>query len=210
MAGAERHRRHCREREQKTVRTKRTKRLSRESERKPGRSAGSSRSKAKARGESSLKGLVIGAVAGSSNASRRASLVGFSFLIKLIVGFFAVVLFSVFRFAEEGVRFAEGGEGRSLAEIRRRLPLVGDGAGRSIEVFVLSLCAVWICTGVCATLRAAAARVVRGAKIGDDGVTAVAAAGTSVAGGRTKRTSALDRSTEMGEAVGAVGEGGSV
>ena len=133
MAGAERHRRHCREREQKTVRTKRTKRLSRESERKPGRSAGSLRSKAKARGESSLKGLVIGAVAGSSNASRRALLVGFSFLIKLIVGFFPVVLFSVFCFAEGGVRFAEGGEGRSLVEGKECSPLGGVRAGHSKE-----------------------------------------------------------------------------
>jgi len=57
-----------------------------------------------------------------------------------------VVLFSVFL-------FAEGGEGRSLAEIRRRLPLVGVGAERSIVVVVLSLYAVYTCTGVCATLR---------------------------------------------------------
>jgi len=87
--------------------------------------------------------------------------------------------------------------------------LVGDGAERSIEVFVLSLCAVWICTGICATMRASAVRVKRSARIGGEGVTAVAAAGTSVAGGRTKRTSALDRSTKMGEPVGVVGERGS-
>jgi len=49
-------------------------------ERKPGRSADSSWSRAKARGESALKGLVIIAGTGSSNASRRASFVGFSFL----------------------------------------------------------------------------------------------------------------------------------
>ena len=53
--------------------------------------------------------------------------------------------------------------------------------------------------------------VMRGTKIGGEGVTAVAGkAGTSVAGSRTKRTSALDRSTEMGEPIGAVGGGDSV
>ena len=88
--------------------------------------------------------------------------------------------------------------------------MVDDGAERSIEVFVLSLCAAWICTGLCATVRASAVRVKRCAGIGGEGVTAVAAAGTPVAGGRTKRTSVLDRSTKMGEPVGVVGEEGSV
>ena len=130
-------------------------------ERRPGRSADSSCSRAKTRSESSLKGLVIGAGAGSSNASKRASFVGFSFLFKPKVVFVAVRAFPVFL-------FADGGEGRSLVVIKRRLPLGGDGAERSIKVVVLSLCAVWLCTGVCAALRAAAARVVRGAKGGDD------------------------------------------
>ena len=57
----------------------------------------------------------------------------FSFLIKLIVGFFPVVLFSVFCFAEGGVRFAEGGEGRSLVEGKECSPLGGVRAGHSKE-----------------------------------------------------------------------------
>ena len=43
-------------------------------------------------------------------------------------------------------------------EIKVRLPLSGVGAERSIEVIVLSLCAVWVCTGVCASMCAAARR----------------------------------------------------
>ena len=56
--------------------------FARESERKPGRSADGSWSKAKARGESIFKGLVAGAGAWSSNAGRRAS---------SLVGCFAVL-----------------------------------------------------------------------------------------------------------------------
>jgi len=53
--------------------------FAREAERKPVRSADSSGSKAGARGESTLKGLVIVAGAGSSNASGRASFVSVFF-----------------------------------------------------------------------------------------------------------------------------------
>ena len=95
-------------------------------------------------------------------------------------------------------------------EIKERLPLSGVGVERSIEVVLLPLCAVWICTGISVSLRTAAAHVVHIAKVGGEGVFAVAAAGTSVAGGRTKRTSALDISTEMEDPVGAVGGGDSV
>ena len=54
-------------------------------ERKPGRSARSSRSKSSSRDESTLKGLVEGVgAAGSSNASGRASFVGvLTFLVSI-------------------------------------------------------------------------------------------------------------------------------
>jgi len=56
------------------------------------RSAGSSRSKSSLRDVSTLKGLVEGVgVAGSSNASGRASFVGFSVLLERAGAFFAVL-----------------------------------------------------------------------------------------------------------------------
>ncbi len=81
-------------------------------------------------------------------------------------------------------------------EIKECLPFSGVGAERSVEVLVLSVCAMLLCTGVCASVRAAeTVRVARIAIVG--GVSGVAAAGTSVTRSRTKRISALDRSTEM-------------
>ena len=68
----------------------------------------------------------------------------------------------------------------------------------------MSVCAMSVCTGVCATVRAAAAREVRNARVGGGGVSTDDGVGTSVAGDGTERTSALDRSTEMGDPVGAV------
>ncbi|CAL6334826.1 unnamed protein product [Bathycoccus prasinos] len=57
-----------------------------EAEGKPGRSAGSSRSKSSLRDVSTLKGLVEGVgAAGASNASGRASFVGFSVLLERAV-----------------------------------------------------------------------------------------------------------------------------
>ena len=55
-----------------------------------------------------------------------------------------------------------------------------------------------------------AARVVRSVRDSGEGISAVAVAGTSGAVGRAKRTSALDRSTEMGGSEGAEDGGGSV
>ena len=49
-----------------------------------------------------------------------------------------------------------------------------------------------------------------GVKVSGEGVSAVAAAGTSAAVGRAKRTSASDRSTEMGGSEGAEDGGDSV
>ena len=118
-------------------------------ERKPGRSARSSRSKSSSRDVSTLKGLVKGVgAAGSSNAGGRASFVGFSVLLERAGAFFAV-LFCVFLLSVVG-------EGRSLAEERERLPLPlsGVGAERSIKVLMLAVCAVPVCTGVCASVRA--------------------------------------------------------
>ena len=92
------------------------------------------------------------------------------------------------------------GEGRSLAEKRERLllPLSGVGAERSIKVlmlavcavpvctgvcasvrvmrFALALCAVSVCTGGCAAVRVTAARVVRPALGGDEGGSVVSVA----------------------------------
>ena len=48
------------------------------------------------------------------------------------------------------------------------------------------------------------------AKVGEEGDSVIAAAGASVTLGRTKRTSALDRSTEMGGPVAADDGGDSV
>ena len=59
-------------------------------------------------------------------------------------------------------------------------------------------------------MRAAAAREVRNARVGGGGVSTDDAVGTSVVGNGTKRTSALDKSTEMGDPVEAVGNGDSV
>ena len=78
--------------------------IARGAEREPGSSAVSLWSKAKACGESALKGLVIGAGAGSSNASKRASLVGFPFVFEEKVGFFAVVATPCFSFDRSGRR----------------------------------------------------------------------------------------------------------
>ena len=58
--------------------------------------------------------------------------------------------------------------------------------------------------------RAAAARVVRSVRVSGEGISTVAVAGTSAAVGRAKRTSALDRSAEMGGSEGAEDGGGSV
>lgn len=55
-------------------------------------------------------------------------------------------------------------------EIKERLPLGGVGAERATAVVMLSVCAISVCTGVCATLRAAAARVARIARVGGEGV----------------------------------------
>ena len=114
-----------------------------EAEGKPGRSAGSSRSKSSLRDVSTLKGLVEGVgFAGSSSASGRASFVGFSVLLERAGAFFAV-LFCFFLVSVVG-------EGRSLAEKRERLPLPlgGVGAERSIKVMMLAVCAMPVCTGV--------------------------------------------------------------
>jgi hypothetical protein len=64
-----------------------------EAERKPGRSAGSSRSKSSLRDVSTLKGLVKGVgFAGSSNASERASFVGFSvFAVLFCLSFLSII-----------------------------------------------------------------------------------------------------------------------
>lgn len=85
-------------------------------------------------------------------------LVGFSFLLEWAGDFFAV-LFCV-------VLLAEVGEGRSLVEIRERLPLGGVGEERSVKVLMLTVCAMSVCTGVCASVRAATARVARIAIVG--------------------------------------------
>jgi len=98
----------------------------------PGSSADSLWSKAKACGESALKGLVNGTGAGSSNASKRASLVGFPFVFEVEVGFFAVVAIPVFL-------LTEAGEGRSLVERIKRLPLIGVEAGRPEVMLVKTL-----------------------------------------------------------------------
>ena len=112
---------------------------------------------------------------------------------------------------------AVAGEGRSLVEIKKRLPFGGVGAERATAVVMLSVCAMSVsamsvcamsvCTEVCATVRAAAAREVRNARVGGGGVSIDDGVGTSVARDGTERTSALDRSTEMGDPVAAV-EGG--
>ena len=111
-----------------------------EAERKPGRSAGSSKSKSSLRDVSTLKGLVKGVgFAGSSNASERASFVGFSvFAVLFCLSFLSII-----------------GEGRSLAETRERLPLplAGVRAERSIKVLMLAVCAVPVCTGISASMR---------------------------------------------------------
>ena len=111
-----------------------------ETERKPGRSAGSSMSKSSLRDVSTLKGLVKGVgFAGSSNASERASFVGFSvFAVLFCLSFLSII-----------------GEGRSLAETRERLPLplAGVRAERSIKVLMLAVCAVPVCTGISASMR---------------------------------------------------------
>ena len=141
-------------------------------ERKPGRSARSSGSKSSSRDVSTLKGLVKGVgAAGTSNAGGRASFVGFSVLLERAGAFFAV-LFCVFLLSVVG-------EGRSLAEKRERLPLPlsGVGAERSIKVLMLAVCAVPVCTGVCASVRVTAARVVRPALVGDEGGSVVSVAG---------------------------------
>jgi hypothetical protein len=101
--------------------------------------------------------------------------------------------------------------------IKKRLPFVGVGAERATTVVMLSVCvmslcamsvcAMSVCTGVCATVRAAAAREVRSARVGGGGVSIDDGVGTSVARNGTERTSALDRSTEMGDPVAAVGSG---
>ena len=92
-----------------------------EAERKPGRSAGSSRSKSSSRDGSTLKGLVDGVgAAGSSNAGGRASFVGFSVLLERAGAFFAVLL-CVFILSVVG----EG----TLAKERERLPLPLSGVG---------------------------------------------------------------------------------
>ncbi len=70
------------------------------------------------------------------------------------VVFFAVGALPVFLLKETG-------EGRSLMEIKERLPLNGVGAERSKAVLVLSVCAMWVCTGFCASVRAAAVLVER-------------------------------------------------
>ena len=103
-------------------------------------------------------------------------------------------------------------EGRSLVEIKKRLPFVGVGVERATAVVMLSVCAMSVCamsvcTEVCASVRAAAARGVRNARVGGGGVSIDDGVGTSVARDGTERTSALDRSTEMGDPVAAV-EGG--
>ena len=84
------------------------------------------------------------------------------------------------------------GEGRSLAEERERLPLLLSGvrAERLVKVLMLAVRTVPVCTGVCASVRVTAARVMRSALVGDEGGSVV-----SVAEGRTRRASALDRST---------------
>jgi len=134
-----------------------------EAERKPGRSAGSSRSKSSLRDVSTLKGLVKGVgFAGSSNASGRASFVGFSvFAFLFCLSFLSII-----------------GEGRSLAETRERLPLPlgGVGAERSIKVLMLAVCAVPVCTGSCAAVRAAAARTERSALVDGEGGSVVSVA----------------------------------
>jgi len=177
--------------------------FARGTEREPGSSADSSRSKARACGESALKGLVIVAGAGSSNASRRASLVGFPFVFEVEVVLLVVVAFPVFL-------LAEAGEGRSSVERIKRFPLFGVEAGRPKVMLVLSVCAKWVCTGACASESAAAVRVVCGVEVSGEGVSVVAAAGTSAAVGRAKRSSASDRSTEMGGSEGAEDGGDSV
>ena len=121
----------------------------------------------------------------------------FPFFFGVEVVFFAVGALPVFLLTETG-------EGESLVKIRERLPLSGVGAERSREVFVLSVCAMWVCTGVCASVRVAAARVESFARVGGEGAFAVAIAGTSVAEGRAKRTSALDRSTDTEDPEGVV------
>ena len=110
---------------------------------------------------------------------------------------------------------AVAGEGSSLVEIKKRLPFVGVGVERATAVVMLSVCAMSVCamsvcTEVCATVRAAAAREVRNARVGGGGVSIDDAVGTSVARNGAERTSALDRSTEMGDPVEAVGSGDSV
>ena len=183
------------ERRENDSRSKKTA-FGRESERKPRRSACSSGSKSRARDGSTMKGLVKGVgAAGSSNASRRASFVGFPFLFEARAFFDAFCVFLL----------AVVGEGRSLVEIKERLPLSGVGVERAIAVVMLTVCAVSVCTGVCATVR-----VVCLAIVGDEGVSADATDGVSVAGGRTKRTSVLDRLTEMEGPVGAVDGGDSI
>ena len=110
-----------------------------EAERKPGRSARSSRSKSRSHDGSTLKGTVKGVgAAGSSNASARASFVGFSFLLEWAGAFFTV-LFCVFLLV--GV-----GEECSLAEIGERLPLGGVGAKCSIKMLMLAVSAMPVCT----------------------------------------------------------------
>ena len=139
-----------------------------EAERKPGRSAGSSKSKSSLRDVSTLKGLVKGVgAAGSSNAGGRASFVGFSVLLKRAAVLFCVSFLSVV------------GEGRSLVEKRERLPLPlrGVRAGRLVKVLMLAVCAVPVCTGVCASMRVTAERAVRPALVGDEGGSVVSVAG---------------------------------
>ena len=73
---------------------------------------------------------------------------------------------------------------------------------------MLTVCAVSVCTGVGMSVRAELLCVQRVARVGGEGVSAGAAVGTSAARGRTKRTPALDRSTEMRGLIGMVVEGG--
>ena len=107
--------------------------------------------------------------------------VGFFFCFGATSVFFAVGVFSIFLLTETG-------EGRSLVEIKERFPLSGVGAKRSIEVLVLLVCAILLCTGVCTSLCAGSLRALRVAIVGGEDVSVDATAGTSVARGRTKRT----------------------
>ena len=68
------------------------------------------------------------------------SFVGFSFLFKARAFFDAFCVFLLVGVGDEC----------SLVEVRERLPLGGVGAERSIKVLMLAVCAMSVCTGVCA------------------------------------------------------------